>query len=88
MSPTFGPESESESKSGFFRPWSRSLNFLNYIPGHGSAKAVECNSKTTDGNCWSLIGISVTITLEGIQSFRNFDLETYFRIFSNSSSKF
>jgi len=37
--------------------------------GHGSAKAVACKSNLLVANCWGLIGISVTTTLEVIRSF-------------------
>jgi len=62
-----------------------------FVPrqGHGSAKAVACNSKTTG---WKLLGPDWKICYDNAQSNSEmftltFDLETCFRIFSNSSSK-
>jgi len=50
--------------------------------GHGSEKAVACNSKTTGWKLLRLDRISVTITLEVSRRLWHFDHETYFRIFS------
>jgi len=36
--------------------------------GYGGEKAIASNSKILAGNCWDLIGISVTIMLEVIWS--------------------
>jgi len=40
-------------------------------------KRLRATQKLLVGNCWDLIGISVTITLEVIWSFRHFDLDLW-----------